>query len=551
MALIRNHMMNLSLSPFPSMQTVRIAFVCLVLLLPEILLAAEGGKFQFVIGEIKVISSAGIERRPVKGDSFNTGDTIFTGAGGTAQIRMGDGGLMAIRANTQLRLDQYVFNGREDGNERSLLSLVKGGFRAITGLIGNRNKDNYRILTPSATIGIRGTDHEPVVIPTGAAGGFQAGTYDRVYRGAVIMETEKGKLIVYPNQVGFTPSKHVAPVILPKIPEFYALKPQQPNASKDSDTAKNSGDTSKKSDDSKVDSVPSLSNPKDSEKSIKDTDSDPTATLLSPLDSPSKDLKPQQPNASKDSDTANNSGDTSKKSDGSKVDSVRSLSNLKDRVKPIKDTDSDDSDDSDPTTTLRSPLDSPSKDSDTAKNSGDTRKKSDGSKVETLTVPTTTIQKSLRSPNDAGDTQGRSSQIKTDALSVPVTSTLKPTVTTPVTSTPVTGTPVTTTTPITTIPTTPITTITTPITTAPKAVETLTVPKPVTSTPVTSTPVTTTTPITTIPTTPITTITTPITTAPKAVKTLTVPKTTIQKPLRSPKDAGDTQGRSKGRSKKD
>ena len=109
-----------------------------------------------------------------------------------------DGGLMAVRANTQVKLDQYVFNGREDGNERSLLSLIKGGFRTITGLIGNRNKDNYRIVTPNATIGIRGTDHEPVVIPAGAPGGFQAGTYDRVYRGATIIETDKGKLIVTP-----------------------------------------------------------------------------------------------------------------------------------------------------------------------------------------------------------------------------------------------------------------------------------------------------------------------------------------------------------------
>lgn len=247
----------------------------LMLLVPGALRAAEGGKFQFVTGDVKILSADGKERSAVKGDSFNAGDTILTGASGTAQIRMNDGGLMAIRANTQLKLDQYIFNGREDGNERSLLSLIKGGFRTITGLIGNRNKDNYRITTPSATIGIRGTDHEPVVIPAGTAGGFQAGTYDRVYRGATIIETDKGKLIVNPNQVGFTPGKGAAPVILPKIPEFYDVKPQLPNAAKEPDKGQaDSSDTSTSTTTTKKsDAVRSLSTV-NTLRTIKDADTD-------------------------------------------------------------------------------------------------------------------------------------------------------------------------------------------------------------------------------------------------------------------------------------
>ena len=256
----------------------------LMLLVPGVLRAAEGGKFQFVTGDVKILSANGKEHTPVKGDSFNTGDTILTGASGTAQIRMNDGGLMAIRANTQLKLDQYIFNGREDGNERSLLSLVKGGFRAITGLIGNRNKDNYRITTPSATIGIRGTDHEPVVVPAGAPGGFQAGTYDRVYRGATIIETEKGRLIVNPNQVGFTPGKGAIPVILPKIPEFYDVKPQLPNAAKDPDKGQaDSSDTSTTTT-KKSDAVRALSTV-NTLRTIKDADTDTSTATTTTLKS--------------------------------------------------------------------------------------------------------------------------------------------------------------------------------------------------------------------------------------------------------------------------
>ncbi len=275
---------------FSYFRTLIVMAACLAALaLPGIANAAEAGRFQFVIGEIKVVSASGAERIPVKGEAFNSGETIVTGASGTAQIRMSDGGLVAVRPDTQMKLDQYVFNGREDGAERTLVSLIKGGFRAITGLIGNRNKENYKILTPSATIGIRGTDHEAVVIPPNTTGGYQAGTYDRVYRGATIIETDKGKLIVNPNQVGFTPGKGAAPVLLPKIPEFFDAKAQRPDAVKDKqkDAKESDGGDTKKTDSARGTAIRSRSALKNELGTAKDADlgKDTATTLRSPLDS--------------------------------------------------------------------------------------------------------------------------------------------------------------------------------------------------------------------------------------------------------------------------
>jgi len=260
-----------------------LAAFLIVFTLPGIGHAVEAGKFQFVIGDIKVVSGSGVERVPVKGEAFNPGETIITGVSGSAQIRMSDGGLVAVRPDTQMKLTQYVFNGREDGSERKLVSLIKGGFRAITGLIGNRNKENYKILTPSATIGIRGTDHEAVVIPPNATGGFQAGTYDRVYRGATIIETDKGKLIVNPNQVGFTPGKGIAPVLLPKIPEFFESKSRRPDVVKDQQKdSKDADESDPKKGVVKGSSARSLSTVK-GERETPDS-KDATTNLRSPLD---------------------------------------------------------------------------------------------------------------------------------------------------------------------------------------------------------------------------------------------------------------------------
>jgi hypothetical protein len=94
--------------------------------------------------------------------------------------------------------------------------LFKGGFRAITGKIGKKNKVNYRITTPVTTIGIRGTDHETyVVMPENAASSTPIGTYNKVNLGETSMTTEKGSVFVLPNQMGFVGAPDQMPQLQP------------------------------------------------------------------------------------------------------------------------------------------------------------------------------------------------------------------------------------------------------------------------------------------------------------------------------------------------
>jgi hypothetical protein len=116
----------------------------------------------------------------------------------------------------------------EDGTENAVVSLLQGGFRTITGIIGRKNKDNYLIRTATATIGIRGTDHEPMVILVpgpGQAAIAAPGTYDKVNVGIAYIRTDAGSVDIHRNQVGFAPVTRAAPVILPKIPPFYKPTP--------------------------------------------------------------------------------------------------------------------------------------------------------------------------------------------------------------------------------------------------------------------------------------------------------------------------------------
>ncbi len=118
---------------------------------------AVAGKFQFVNGEVQVIDTAGKSRLAQKGGAIDEGETVSSAGNGFAQIKMEDGGFFAVRPDTQFKVDTFQFNGKEDGSEKGVFSLIKGSLRSVTGLIGKKHKDNYKIQTATSTIGIRGS----------------------------------------------------------------------------------------------------------------------------------------------------------------------------------------------------------------------------------------------------------------------------------------------------------------------------------------------------------------------------------------------------------
>ena len=166
----------------------------------------------------------GHKRKLVKGAQVCVGETITTASNSVVQLKMADGGMLSVRPATKLRIEVFHFDGKEDGTERSRIALLQGGFRALTGLIGHTHKANYKITTPGAIIGIRGTDHEPMYIPTPAPGQKAIGvpgTYDKVNSGGVVITTAGGSVDVKPDEIGFVPNTpDVAPRLLKQIPRI-------------------------------------------------------------------------------------------------------------------------------------------------------------------------------------------------------------------------------------------------------------------------------------------------------------------------------------------
>ncbi|MEO6974845.1 MAG: FecR family protein [Gallionella sp.] len=189
--------------------------------------AAIAGQVQYVHGKVQLTTAAGVTHAIKKGEAVNEGDTLLSSPLAYAQIRMADGGMVAMRPDTRLKIDRFTFDGQQDGTERSFISLFKGGFRAITGQIGKKNKANYRITTPATTIGIRGTDHETIVVTPGSsmAATTAIGTYNKVNMGETSMTTEKGTLFVLPNQMGFVGAADEMPHLQPINLKIFTATP--------------------------------------------------------------------------------------------------------------------------------------------------------------------------------------------------------------------------------------------------------------------------------------------------------------------------------------
>lgn len=130
---------------------------------------ALAGIAQFTAGEVNVRQTDGRITALAKGGNIDSGHAIVTGSDGRAQIRFTDGGLVSLQPNTEFKIASYV-DQNNPKQDRFLVDLLRGGMRAITGLIGKRNRDNYRLTTTTATIGIRGSGFKVGYNPDGSLG---------------------------------------------------------------------------------------------------------------------------------------------------------------------------------------------------------------------------------------------------------------------------------------------------------------------------------------------------------------------------------------------
>ncbi len=142
------------------------------------------GRVLSTSGSVIATGEDGSVRELQRRSMIYKGDVITTALRSRIQIRFNDNGLVALRPETRFLIEEHIFNGVEDGNESASYRLLSGGLQAMTGLIGNKNKNQYRFETPLATIGLRGT-HWGINFCDSSCGNLPPGLYGGVAEGGI------------------------------------------------------------------------------------------------------------------------------------------------------------------------------------------------------------------------------------------------------------------------------------------------------------------------------------------------------------------------------
>src|SRR5882672_4620121 len=190
------------------------------------LLALAQGTVQHLSGTLSVQRPDCSLRALAERSNVSVGDVVSTERDSYAQVRFTDGGQVTLRPNTQVKIEGYSYDERRPQGDNFAMQLFKGGLRSLTGLIGKRtsNRSAYRMVTSTATIGIRGTDYSAIDIAAPAAGQSlpagspPPGVYVMVADGQIAFVAGGVEQLVGIGQVAFSANINVPPQLIPPPP---------------------------------------------------------------------------------------------------------------------------------------------------------------------------------------------------------------------------------------------------------------------------------------------------------------------------------------------
>lgn len=126
-------------------------------------MAADIGLVKVANGSVQI--QRGAAKMPAAvGTGLQASDVVITGADGSAGITFTDNSLVSVGPNSVFAIDKYQFDstthvGEFEGN------LRQGRLAAVSGKMVKQSPESMKIRTPSAIMGVRGTEFVVQVDP--------------------------------------------------------------------------------------------------------------------------------------------------------------------------------------------------------------------------------------------------------------------------------------------------------------------------------------------------------------------------------------------------
>ncbi|MFZ8915478.1 MAG: FecR family protein, partial [Pseudomonadales bacterium] len=172
-------------------QCLLLCTVCIVM--ASALAAEEIGQVVALQGRAAAQTSGASPRLLKVDDPLFEGETLRVLPGGELRVRFDDGALLTLAESSALNVSGY---NSALGQERFEAELLEGGFRTATGSIAKQAASAYRVSTPFAVLGVRGTDFALGFAGSSASSPVVAG----IQEGLIVLENPAGSLVLGANQ---------------------------------------------------------------------------------------------------------------------------------------------------------------------------------------------------------------------------------------------------------------------------------------------------------------------------------------------------------------
>lgn len=117
--------------------------------------AVKAAEVVFVSGQPRIVGTS----TPLKtGDAVFEGQALVTGVADHLYLKTVDDGFISLRPHSEARIVTYRYDPAAPHTSRIKLELLRGVVRSISGQGGQQAREQYRVNTPVAAIGLRGTD---------------------------------------------------------------------------------------------------------------------------------------------------------------------------------------------------------------------------------------------------------------------------------------------------------------------------------------------------------------------------------------------------------
>ena len=173
---------------------------------------ADKGQVTHLSGVLSAKKPDGTIRVLAERSEVGTGDVLTSEKNTYANIRFSDGTQMTMKPASSVKVEKFAYQQDKPQEDSFAISLLTGGLRLVTGIVGARNRAKFQVGTQTATIGIRGTtlNIDDCVSGGEECAGQDAGIYVGVTNGAVSVSNSEGSLVIRAGQFsrvsrGFAP----------------------------------------------------------------------------------------------------------------------------------------------------------------------------------------------------------------------------------------------------------------------------------------------------------------------------------------------------------